>query len=150
MNNTVFKAGRRYERMVLFSALAFLIICLIYAFIYSLIILRDLPLPIRRSRLYIIIAAGLFFSLILYVSGWFFKDFIRYELCEDCLRISKGRFLRVIDYTDIGGVTEKFSGRKNKKQYMIRLNNGSEIEVNPYIEDAEGFKTQLVALLPRL
>ena len=147
MNDTVFKAGKRYERMVLILALAFLVLCIGYAFLYVLVLISDKPLPSRRSAFYFITATGLFFSLIIYVCRWFFKDFIRYELCSDCLRISRGRFLRVIDYADIRSVTERFTGRKYRKQYVIVLKNGAEIAVNPYIEDAEGFKTQLVALL---
>ena len=148
MNNTVYTAGKRYERMVLVLALAFLFLCLGYALLYALVIVKDRPLPVRRSAFYMIIATGLFFSIILYVSGWFFESFIRYELTSDCLRISRGRFLRVIDYSAISGITERFSGRKNRKQYVILLKNGAEIAVNPYIEDMEAFKTQLVALLP--
>lgn len=147
MNNTVFKAGKRYERMVLILAIAFLFLCIAYAFLYVMVLVKDKPVPSRRSSFYMIIATGLFFSIILYVLAWFFEDFIRYELCGDCLRISKGRFLRVIDYRNISGVTERFTGRKYKKQYVIVLKSGTEIPVNPYVEDAEGFKTQLVALL---
>ena len=38
MNDTVFKAGKRYERMVLILALAFLVLCIGYAFLYVLVL----------------------------------------------------------------------------------------------------------------
>lgn len=147
MKHAVYKAGKRYERMVLILALAFLFMCLAYAFLYVLVIIADKPLTARRSAFYMITGMGLFFSVLLYASGWFFEGFIRYELTDGCLRISRGRFLRLIDYSDISTVTERFVGRRNKKQYVIVLKNGTELIVNPYVEDAEGFKTQLVALL---
>ena len=141
MNDKVFRAGKRYERMVLLTALAFLFLCVAYAFLYTMLLVKDKPVITRRSSFYMIIA------MIFCACAWFFKDFIRYELCGDCLRISKGRFLRLIDYSAISTVTERFSGRRNKKQYVIVLKSGTEIPVNPYVEDAEGFKTLLVALL---
>ncbi len=150
MKHSVYKAGKRYERMVLILALAFLFMCLAYALLYILVIIGDRPVPVRRSAFYMIVGMGLFFSVLLYAFGWFFESFIRYELADGVLRISKGRFLRLIDYSSIDSVTERFVGRKNKKQYVIVLKNGAELAVNPYIEDAEGFKTQLVALLSQL
>ena len=129
--------------MVLLSALAFLLLCLGYAFVYYHFLIADRPLPSRRSSLYMIIATGLFFSLLLCAAGWFFGGFIRYELCADCLRISKGRFLRLIDYTSIAEVRDSYTGRKNKKKYQIVLKSGTAISVSPYLEDAEGFVSQL-------
>ena len=143
MNKTVYQTGKRFERMVLLLALAFLFICLAYALIYVYFLTTDKPLPTRRSSFYMIVATGLFFSLLLCAGGWFLSGFIRYELCSDCLRISKGRFLRLIDYSAIQGVRDTYSGRKNKKQYVIVLKSGTGIAVSPYIENAEDLVLQL-------
>ena len=143
MNKTVYQTGKRFERMVLLLALAFLFICLAYALIYVYFLTADKPLPTRRSSFYMIVATGLFFSLLLCAGGWFLSGFIRYELCSDCLRISKGRFLRLIDYSAIQSVRDTYSGRKNKKQYVIVLKSGTDIAVSPYIEDAEDLVLQL-------
>ena len=123
--------------MVFFLALAFLLLSVLYAVLYVFVFAADRPAVSRRSAFYMILSMGLLLSAILFFCGWFFRDYLRYELMSDRMRISKGRFLRVIYYTEILSVEERFAGRKNRRQYEIVLINNSRIPVSVYIEDAD-------------
>ena len=143
MREQVWQAGRRYLRLVLILAAVLVLLCAGFAFLYAGVIIADLPYVLRRAALYRVLSMGLIFTAALLFCGWFFRSFIRYELRPDCLRISKGRFLRVIDLAAIRDVSETFAGRRYRKRYQLVLKNGTVLPVNPYIEDADGFAEEL-------
>lgn len=145
MNDRIYRTGRKYLRMVLVLAAVMLLLSAAFALLYSSVLIADRPYIIRRSAMVRTVSMGMIFTAVLIFCGWFFRDYIRYELCPDRLRISKGRFLRVIDYTSVAEVRERFTGRRYKKRYEIVLKNGTVLPVSPYLDDPDGFAEALRA-----
>ncbi len=138
-----FIAGKKYARLVMLSSGACFLLTLSFAAVYYYLIAAEQPEFMRRSSLFTTAGIGVILSAVIIGAGLIFKSYIRYELTETALRISKGRLLRVIYRDEVAEIRDIFSKNGKKRSLSIVLKNGSGIAVNSFIEDPEGLEKAL-------